>query len=183
VTGRRGAAAAVALLVVAGALAVVSAGRVWARATPRAATGTIVHVAVAGHHVAGALAPLGIALLAMSLAVVAARPVLRRVVGGVAALVGVGVVAVAVHGHNDLDTALARRAFAVAARSVHADTTVWWVLAVAAGVVAVAGGLVTVLGAGGWSGLGARYDAPSAPHPDVAATAWDALDRGEDPTA
>ena len=63
----------------------------------------------------------------------------------------------------------------------------WAVTAALGALLLLAGGLLTVLGARAWGALGQRYDAPGAPaaqprpkDPEVAA--WDALDRGEDPT-
>jgi hypothetical protein len=73
---------------------------------------------------------------------------------------------------------------------VTATATSWPWLAVVAAAPVVLAGATTVVRGRGWSGLSARYDAPSdqtgstgstAPtEPDVA---WDALSRGEDPTA
>jgi hypothetical protein len=61
-----------------------------------------------------------------------------------------------------------------------------WVVATLAGgvLLALVGALVVVRG-GDWAGLGSSYDAPgAAPEPPVTDKAvWDALDRGDDPTA
>jgi hypothetical protein len=67
---------------------------------------------------------------------------------------------------------------------VHASANGWWLVATLGGLLAVFAGAMTVVYARQWSGLGAAYDAPSAPAPakDPARVAWDALDRGEDPT-
>ena len=183
-TGRRGALLALALVIVGGLLVVLAAGREWGRATLSAATGTPVHVSVTGRQVSGALSPLGVAALALSLAVVAARPLLRRVVAVLIVVVGAAAVAVAVNARGDVGHALARRAFGVQVSAVHVTPSVWSVVAVVGGVVAAAGGIATLLVARRWSGLGTRYEPPGSRRPvDVTATAWDALDRGEDPTA
>lgn len=69
--------------------------------------------------------------------------------------------------------------------SVTLTRTVWPWVAVAAAVVLAVVGLWVVLRGGRWPGMGERYDAPAEPRrpADPAAAAWDALDRGDDPTA
>lgn len=181
--GRRGMVIAVALVAAGGAVAVVTAGRSWAQASLVAATGTPTHAGVSGHVVAPAMSALGLALVALAAATVAARGFVRRVVGALVVAIGSAVVAVAAHGHADLPGALVRRAFAVQPNGVHADVSPWWVVAACAGVVAVLAGALTVALAGRWPAMGARYETPAARgRGDAAATAWDALDRGEDPT-
>lgn len=183
-TGRRGALVAVGLIAVGGLLVVLAAGRVWGRATLSAATGTPVHVAVTGHHVAGALPSLGLALLALSVVVVVSRPWLRRVAAVVVVAVAATTIAVAVIARGDVGAALARRAFAVQVVAVPAAPSAWSWLAVFGGLLAAAGGMFALVLVRRWTGLGARYETPSARRPvDATSKAWEALDRGEDPTA
>ena len=64
--------------------------------------------------------------------------------------------------------------------------TGWPYAAVGAGLLLGAGGLLVAARGRRWAAMSARYDAPAARaerpgRPEVAA--WDALDRGEDPTA
>jgi hypothetical protein len=71
--------------------------------------------------------------------------------------------------------------------AVHVAPT-WPVLALLAGVLGVAAGVGTVLRGRGWPGMGRRYERdaaavlPPATDEDRAQAAWQALDRGEDPT-
>jgi len=174
-------AAAVAAVCALGVL--LAAGQHWGSATVTAATRQ--HLSVTGRQVSSALPALAGALIAFAVAIVATRGLLRRIVALVGVVVAATEVAVAVHAHGDVGNALAARTFGVAARSVSAHANSWWLLATASGAVAaVAFGVVAVAG-GGWQGMGARYDAPRAAarqrDPDVAA--WEALDRGDDPTA
>lgn len=184
-TGRRGLLVAVVAVALGAGLVVLSAGRRWAAATLTAATGARVHVTVAGHDVAGSLPALGLALLALAVAVLATRRWLRRLVGVVVVTLGGVVVGAAVAGRADVGPALAHRAFGVQAPVVHASASAWSVVAVLGGVLAAVGGALTVVLGHRWPGMGARYDAPGdRPRPvDPSAAAWDSLDRGEDPTA
>lgn len=72
----------------------------------------------------------------------------------------------------------------------------WPALCLVGGLLTGAGGALTALRGAGWPAMGARYDRPArrvATEPGPAAAgpvtgrrtteAWDALDRGEDPTA
>lgn len=56
------------------------------------------------------------------------------------------------------------------------------VLAVGGGAILCATGVLVALRGPRWSALGARYDAPSE-RPVTDTDLWDALDRGDDPTA
>ena len=58
---------------------------------------------------------------------------------------------------------------------------IWPVVTGTGGLLVSAGGLLAAARGRSWPTLGARYDA-SATRPVAAADAWDALDRGEDPT-
>ncbi|MEU0080168.1 Trp biosynthesis-associated membrane protein [Micromonospora tulbaghiae] len=106
-------------------------------------------------------------------AVLATRGRLRRLLGVLLATVGV---AVTVGGGIGLtETGVSRQ---------------WPALVLAGGLALAAGGAFTALRGDGWPAMGARYERRSAPadepgRPAVergTRDAWDALDRGEDPT-
>jgi uncharacterized membrane protein (TIGR02234 family) len=184
--GRGSPAAAVVSCAVGGLLILLASGRRWAHVTLTDPTaGGQSHLAVTGHAVAPALPALGIALLALAAAILAAKGMLRRVVGLLIVLVAGAAVGVAVTAPGDVSSALEHHEVGAQGLAVHASANGWWVIAAIGGVLAVVAGLLTVLRADQWSGLGSKYDAPSAPKPtkDPAVLAWDALDRGEDPTA
>ena len=151
-------------------------------------------------------------------AAVVAAATSGRIVRRLAAIVVVlaGALGAAVIGSvvADPDGALGRLAATGTGRTgdvpAHGSVTLWvWVAALAAVVLTLAG-VAALVGAGRWSGLSSRYDAPSADGaapgadgvasgadgavPDAAPTseqavrrsresAWEQLSRGEDPTA
>jgi hypothetical protein len=113
-------------------------------------------------------------------AVLATRGRVRQVLGALLALLGLAVAAGGGYGLvADFGGAVSRQ---------------WPALCLAGGVLAAAGGLLTALRGRGWPGMGARYERPArtgAPTGEPAGgpvdgrrttEAWDALDRGEDPT-
>ena len=182
---RRAFASAVVALAVAGGLGLFAAGRTWGTVTTRGALGARQHVAVSGRDVSSGLAAVAIALLALTIAVVAGRGWMRRLAGGLAALCGVALVVVAVRARSSVDTTLARHVFAFGRTTVGGSRPPWWIASVIAGVIAVVAGAVIAVRGGTWTSMGARYEAPVAqpvPRNDDA-DAWDALDRGDDPTA
>ena len=181
-SGRRGLLAVLAGCVGSGALVLIVAGRVWRSAELVAATGQRVSAHVTGHAAEPALPALGIALMVMAGAVVAARGWLRRVVGLVTVVIGGAVAALAVASRADAAHELQHQAFAVSHVTIGESFSGWAVVAIVAGVVAVAAGAVTVVLGPGWPALGSRYDAPAVRRTDNLAGDWDALDRGEDPT-
>jgi uncharacterized membrane protein (TIGR02234 family) len=68
-------------------------------------------------------------------------------------------------------------------------TTLWWIPALVGGLVALVASLIVVFHRGRWGGISARYERPAAAAgpsdlsaPRAGAAAWDALDRGDDPT-
>jgi uncharacterized membrane protein (TIGR02234 family) len=141
-------------------------------------------LAVTGHQVAPSIPALALALLTLAAAVLAARGLLRRVVGVIVVFIGAATIGVAVTAPGQVSQALEHREVGAAGLAVHASANGWWVLAVIGGLLATVAGALTVLRGNRWAALGARYDAPTTPKPsDPAADAWAALDRGEDPTA
>jgi hypothetical protein len=166
---------------VSGVVVLLAGGRTWGSATVVAATGNRQHVSVTGHDVLPALPALGVALLVLAVAVVAARGRVRALVGLVVVVVAGAVIGLAVTSRDDVAAELRHRAFAVT-EPIRPTTGFWAVLATAGGALAAGAGAGTVALGRRWPSLGSRYDAP-ARRPDAEASAWDALDRGDDPTA
>lgn len=141
-------------------------------------------------------APTALALVALAgvVAVLATRGALRRVVGALIALAGVGLVWRALTSAGRLSAHRARTLVAEQHRTVdltgvtpHVTTHgAWAALTAVCGVlVAVAGALVAWRGHR-WQVMSARYEAPVDRQQDAVRAAgalWSALDRGEDPTA
>lgn len=143
-----------------------------------------------------ALAPLSVALgvvgLAAVPAVLAVRRWLRMVVAAIVLALGVATIVQVVGVALDL-TSSARTWWQVEvdalAQTADVAVTAWPAVALlGSGLVVVGAGLVLVRGSA-WRGLSSRYDAPAAAPGDArhagAASdvdAWQALDRGDDPT-
>jgi len=143
------------------------------------------------------------AALVGAAAVVAAATsgrVVRRLAAAVVVLAGVLGTAVVVSVIADPDGALGRVAATGTGRTgdvpAHGSVTAWVWIAALAGVGMAVAGVAALIGAGRWSGLSSRYDAPGgdeAPGGDNVApeqtarrsreSAWEQLSRGEDPTA
>jgi uncharacterized membrane protein (TIGR02234 family) len=166
----------------AGAVLLLAAGRTWGSAVVTATGGRRVAVHTTGGDVAPALPALGVALLVLAVAVFAARSWVRRLVGLVVVVVGGAAATGALTARDDVAAELTRQAFA-ATDAIAPSTSGWAVLAAVAGGLAVLAGAVTVLFGDRWPTLGSRYDAPAARPRDETASAWEALDRGDDPTA
>lgn len=171
-----------------GLLVLLASGRVWSRAELRSIVGTgHTQLSVTGHAVAPTLPALGIALVALAAAIIAGRGLIRRVVGLVVVLIGAVTLGVAVTARGDVSAALERHETGARGIPVHAAANEWWLLAALGAAIAIVAGAMTVFRGGRWAELGAAYDAPTAAPPprptDAAATAWAALDRGDDPTA
>ncbi|HWC35142.1 MAG TPA: Trp biosynthesis-associated membrane protein [Mycobacteriales bacterium] len=183
--GRAGLLRALAGVAIGGVLVLLASGRVWAAATVRVPAAPVSRVAVTGHAVEPSLPALGIALLALAAGVIAARGVLRRVVGLVVVAVGGAALAVAVAGRGAVSRALTAHEVGDAGVPVHGTANGWWVMAAAGALVAIVAGALVVVRSRGWAALGSKYEAPSRQQPvavDTAESAWAALDRGEDPT-
>jgi uncharacterized membrane protein (TIGR02234 family) len=183
---RRELSAAVLGSVVAGALALITGGQVWATAVAeRPPPLPPVESTITGAEAAPLVPAAGLVLLAAAVALVAVRGLARAAVGLLVAVAG-GVL-VWSGGQAQLSGLQPAGPSAVAVEL--AD--VWPVLAACSGVLAAAvGGLVVVRGRS-WPGMGRRYERPGAETPtaapqrseeDRAQDAWKALDRGEDPT-
>jgi uncharacterized membrane protein (TIGR02234 family) len=132
---------------------------------------------------------LAVVALAGTGALLATSGWVRRLLGVLLALAGAGVLTGAVLGRAGLDTG-----------SAGAGGTFWPIACAVGGVLIVLGGVTAARQGHRWPRMSARYDRnPAAPAPaGVSATpaprdpgaaaadhraAWDALDRGDDPTA
>jgi hypothetical protein len=192
--GRRYASVLVALLL-ASAGVIVSYGATWALALVPVFTGADAltspgrEVDLTGRD----LAPLGAAMgwvgLAAVPALLATRTWGRRVTGAVV-LVGGGVAGVTAVAFALTDVASGGGGAFVAAalgepdlQTTSVSITAWWAVAVVSGLVMLASGLLALVDGPAWPRLGSRYSrSASTSAPASAAAAWDALDRGEDPT-
>lgn len=179
-------------LAAAGAVMLAALGQVWVTAT--VGGGGTDQPSIVFDYTGRTMLPVaagaGILLLAGIAGVIATRGVGRIIVGALLLIAALGAVAAAV-GYG-LDAAAAGRSRAVADAGM-ADVVVvgssWWLVVAVAGFVAALAALAVVLRGRRWPVLGGRYErrgdaAGAAVAPDVMtpAQAWDALDRGEDPT-
>ncbi|MDM4719935.1 Trp biosynthesis-associated membrane protein [Micromonospora sp. WMMA1363] len=179
--GRRELTYAVLLCVAGAGLAVWAATRTWTvELTPRPTPLPPVRVGRTGADLLPWLPALALVALAGGGAVLATRGRLRRLFGVLLVLLGGAVAAGGGYGSlAGFDGVVSRQ---------------WPLLCLVGGLLAMAGGLLTALRARRWPAMGARYErsarsvaAPRSWGGQVTGRrtteAWDALDRGEDPTA
>jgi hypothetical protein len=170
---RRELTVAVLLCVAGGALALWAATRDWAvLVTARPAPLPPLREVRTGGAAAPAATALALVGLAGGAALLAARGVARLAVGVLVLLCGAGITA---GGVSVLTGGVA------AGHATVRLSAGWPVLCAAGGVLVALGGLVTLVRGRRWRALGRRYEAPSAR--TAPADPWEALDRGEDPTA
>ena len=175
------------LLCLAGAfLVLVAAGRPWAAvdlpATPLAAAGTDLHT---GTDLVPGVSALGLLGLAGVLALAATRRTGRLLVGLVLLATGAGVVTAVL--------SVVGTSFAEELPGQPTDTathlTAWSAVTASGGVLLSLAGALTVARGRSWAALGQRYQTPTATtspeHAELSTDKglWEALDRGEDPTA
>jgi hypothetical protein len=166
----------------AAALLFVASGAHWAHGTGRRPAGTsfvTVHASVTGHAVAGVVEAVALLALAAAVAVPATRGRGRIVAGLLVLAGGVAGVVGAIDSRGGARTHVQRALPAGA--SVRTDP--WWVAAVVGGLLLAAVGAVLVVRGPRWSALSSRYEPPASRSAPGDAGTWDALDRGEDPTA
>jgi uncharacterized membrane protein (TIGR02234 family) len=193
-------AAALLAEVIGAAAALLVATREWQTITtarPRPFTADV--LAVSGRTVDAAPTALALVALAGVVAVLATKGTVRRIVGGLVAVAGVGIIVRAIGAAGAVSASRARALVrdkhprvADAALSQHvANHSVWALLSIVAGaLVVIAGALVAGRG-GRWSAMSSRYEAPARVDDDdperarikADASLWAALERGEDPTA
>ncbi|MEV6846802.1 Trp biosynthesis-associated membrane protein [Actinoplanes sp. NPDC051411] len=183
---RRSYASTLAACLAGSALSAYAVSRTWSlHLTPRTGM-TDLRTARTGTDAAPWVIGLALVALAGTGALLATRGLVRRVLGVLLALAGAGVAAGAVYGRASVDPG-----------SAGAGANVWPVACAAGGLIIVAGGVTAARLGHRWPAMSARYDRkpvtpaqyrPSerASDPDLAPadhrTAWDALDRGDDPT-
>ncbi|AEH10155.1 MULTISPECIES: Trp biosynthesis-associated membrane protein [Protofrankia] len=188
---RREMAVAVAACLLGAAVVLLTVGATWVRVRVAAtvadepvAAAAPLAASLSGSELAPALAGLGLVGLAGVVAIAATRRAGRVVVGVLVLLAGVAAAVVA--GRIAADPLSAARATARVrdlAPGATADlrdlrrTAAPW-LAAAGGVLLAGGGLLVALRGRTWSALSARYRSPAARPVD----AWEAIDRGDDPT-
>jgi hypothetical protein len=171
-TGRRGLTISVLSCGVAGAIALLAASRGWGTVTVlRPAPLAAVVQQKTGDSWVPALPALSVVAIAGAGALLALKGPLRRVIGGLLTVCGLGCAAAAIVG-------------------LVQGADPWWpALATLAGLVIAAAGVQTVRHANSWPAMGARYERPTPKKTDEKTTGvskaelWDALDRGEDPTS
>jgi uncharacterized membrane protein (TIGR02234 family) len=173
-------------------LVLVCGGATWVSArvgTPRGGPDdTAVAAPLAVHWTGGDIASAATALalvgLAAAVAIVATRRIGRPVVGLLAVAAGIGIAYVAANIGFDPLSALRDtdqvRQFAPGGRAeisgVHRTAAPW--LAMLGGVLLTAAGVLAALRGRSWPGMSGRYQAREARPVD----AWDAIERGHDPT-
>jgi uncharacterized membrane protein (TIGR02234 family) len=188
VSGRRGLVAALVLIALGAATLLMVASRTWWKvtvATPGAPTTTEV---VAGSHAASAAVGFGLLGLAAVAGVLATRGVWRRLVGVIVALAGLAAAWSVWLGRGDGGWRGALNHSTPTGGQIVAVRAAWPWVALGAAVALTAGGVLVAAFGHRWPGWSGRYDADrqgpavreqrAAPH-----EMWDALDRGEDPTA
>jgi uncharacterized membrane protein (TIGR02234 family) len=181
VKDRRGLTTACLLCLLGAFVVLVAAGRSWAlvevAAGPLAEARTDAHT---GTDVVPGVSALGLVGLAGVVALAATRRTGRTLVGVVLLATGAGVLAAVV---SALRTTAAELAGQTGADAV--DVTAWPFVTAAGGLLLLLAGLLTVARGRSWPALGQRYDAPAgaAPQEPTEKGLWEALDRGEDPTA
>lgn len=185
-TGRRSYALTLAACLVGSVLAAYAVTRTWSLTlTPRTGM-TDLRTARTGTDAAPWVIGLALVALAGTGALLATRGIVRRVLGGLLALCGLGVAAGAIVGRATVDPGTAG-----------SGATGWAIACVAGGLIIALGGVAAARLGHRWPTMSARYDRKSvapaqyraAPRTDPALApadnraAWEALDRGDDPTS
>lgn len=157
----------------AGSLATFAAsGRTWrvGNGASDPITGLASQAAIAGTQIAPAVRACALAALAGTLVLLLVRSApARMIVATLVTLVSA--------------TACGAALAAGIVSPAHLDPTAWPWLCAASALIATLAGLAGIVGARGWQSRSSdRYDSPSAPVRPADEDAWQALDRGEDPT-
>ncbi len=190
--------AALVLLAAGAALALWGLGQPWVSASAGGGEVPMVTAAVSGRSLVPAAAGLAVLLLAGVAGVVATRGLGRRVLAAALVVAALGGAALCVGAGTGLPGSAAGQlteALAASAESVQVGS--WWLAAVGGFALAALGAAGAALRGGRWPSMGGRYErgTPGGPGtrertsvpPEGAglnsAHLWDALDRGEDPTA
>lgn len=161
------------------ALVLLSSSPTWLRVTLRA---TRTDVTLTGGNAAAAAVPLALVAAAGLIAVALVRSWARRLIAALIAAAGVGVLIVVVRVIADPER-VARNSSKVRSAGRFAATHLAAppYFCVVGGLLIIAGALAGVLYAGSWPGPTPRYERANA-RAARPVDAWEALDRGEDPT-
>ena len=170
--------------------ALLIATRTWQTITAeRSAPFPAISVDVNGRTIDAAPTALALVALAGVVAVLATRGVLRRVVGGVIALAGAGMIWRAIASADpvgpDREVDLLHWDIGFPLRAHVESHLVWPAVTGVCGVLVLVSGLLIVWRGHRWQVMSARYEAQPSAESDparTAATLWTKLDRGEDPT-
>jgi uncharacterized membrane protein (TIGR02234 family) len=190
--GGRELAAVAALCAVGGGMVLFAVGPTWVEVVAhRASPLPDVTLAVSGRTLAPLVAGLGVVGLAGVVGLLATRRWGRLAVAAIIALSGLGVLVNALTRLTAPGQAEARDLLDDAGRSAGAAAVTatahpgWPLLAAAGGLLLALGGLAALLRSRRWPTMSARYETPAArtDRPRTDAAVWDALDRGDDPTA
>ena len=191
-TAGRELAAVATLCAVGGGMVLFAVGRTWVAVTARRASPLPdVTVSLSGRDLTPLVAGLGIVGLAGVVGLLATRRWGRLAVAAVVALSGLGVLAASLTRLAAPGPAEARDLLADSGRAAGAAAVTavghpgWPLLAAAGGLLLALGGLATLVRSRAWPTMSARYETPAArtDRPRTDAAVWDALDRGDDPTA
>lgn len=176
--------------IVAGGSTYFAASRAWAEVSVRTSGMPADRVSVDGAEAVPVVSAMALVVLASAVAVLAASPRVRLLVGAVmtaAALtaavrtaVAAGAVEQSLAGQVGESPAMTGDRSAQVELAAQADPTVWRWTCLAAALVAVAAGVSVLVRGRRWPTMGRRYDAPSRAREDD--DPWKRLDRGEDPT-
>lgn len=180
-------ATALGALAVAAAVMLAALGQVWVRATVGGGEQPRIVLSYTGRQLLPVAAGAAILLLAGIAGVIATRRIGRTIVAVV--LVCAALVAGGAALRYGLDPAAAGRQRAIndsGLTEVVLSVTSWWLMVALSAAVAALAAVAGALRGSRWPTLGRRYERPGSARvaPDVMtpAQAWDALDRGEDPT-
>jgi len=168
-------AVAVVLAVLGSGLALYAASRTWVvTVTPRPEPLPPIRETTSGRDAVPWAAAMAFVGLAGGIALLATRRIGRLVVGALVGLSGAIMVAGGVNGLLTSGASFER-----------VDVNgLWPAVTVLGGVLALVAGVLAVVRGRRWAEMGSKYEAPGAARAaDDEAGLWDALDRGEDPTA
>ena len=195
------------VVVVASGLLLLAGGRTWLTGSAEVVAGLRLPVTVVGSAAAPAVIGVGLLGLAGALTLLVVRGWAARLLAAVIGLAGIGALAAVLGLLGDTDAVLNAQVSAGSGNgaglassgalpaatsevSLATHITIWPSVALAAALLLALAGSAGVLLAGSWGGLGDRYRRAGEPvpvravmaRPDDPRQAWDALDRGEDPT-
>jgi uncharacterized membrane protein (TIGR02234 family) len=175
-----------------GGLVLLAVGRPWVELVARRPSPLPdVTLALSGRTLEPLVAGLGIVGLAGVVGLLATRRWGRLIVAAIVALSGIGVAVTALTRLTAPDATEARALLEDAGRSAGTAAVTatahpgWPLLAAAGGLLLALGGAVALLRSRRWPTMSTRYETPAArsERPRTDAAVWDALDRGDDPTA